>query len=309
MRDPPEGIEVAGTNPDSDFRLTIIIPTQSGWPAMRRSADAVVTQLAQNRAELIVADASGLPAPAFADGSNVRWLSLPGRSSYALRQAGYRHARAAVIAVTEDHCEPAPDWVATVLEEHERVPEAAGIFGLVENGSRDGAVDWALYSVGYLAWAPPAPARRGAPGHANLSFKAWAFRVLPPMGDQVIEFRFVTALRDAGYLVMGTDRTLVTHFQKAPLATNMKLLFHNGRLIGGLRRAQMDDRDWIRAVAPALIAGYRTARTARLARSKPAIEAQVLRALPFVAVLHFAHAIGESVGYLGGPGQSGRRVH
>ena len=50
------------------------------------------------------------------------------------------------------------------------------VFGLVDNGSREHAVDWALFSVGYLAWAPPRPARSGAPGHANLSFKSLDLR-------------------------------------------------------------------------------------------------------------------------------------
>ena len=46
--------------------------------------------------------------------------------------------------------------------------------------------------------APPAPVARGTPGHANLSFKRWIFDALPPRGDQVLEFRYVVALRAAG---------------------------------------------------------------------------------------------------------------
>ena len=297
------------TRQSHEFRIAIVIPTRVGWPAMRRSVDAVVPQLAATGGQLIVVDASGRPPPAAALGDAVHWLSLPGRPSYALRQHGYRAARAPVVAITEDHCEPSATWLADVLVEHERAPHAAGIFGLVDNGSRDHLVDWALYAVGYLAWAPPAPAAGGAPGHANLSFKAWVFDALPPHGDQVLEFRYVVALRAAGYVVLGTESTRVTHFQSAGLRATAQLMFHNGRAIAGLRRTRTEPRDWLRTLAPGLVAAFRTLRTARTAQSKPDIEPHVRRSLPIVAVLHLAHTIGESVGYLGGAGRSGHRLH
>ena len=300
---------MTGTRQSDEFRIAIIIPTRVGWPDMHRSVDAVVPQLAASGGQLIVVDASGKPAAPIADGKAVHWLSLPGRPSYALRQAGYRAARAPIMAITEDHCAPSATWLADVLAEHQRAPDAAGIFGLVDNGSRDHLVDWALFAVGYLAWAPPAPAARGAPGHANLSFKSWVFDALPPRGDQVLEFRYVVALRAAGYVVLGTERTRVTHFQSAGLVATAQLMFHNGRAIAGLRRTKMEMRDWLRTLAPGLVAAFRTLRTARLASSKPDIEQPVRRSLPIVAVLHLAHTIGESVGYLGGAGRSGHRLH
>ena len=293
----------------SAFRLSIVIPTRVGWPRMRRSLDAVLPQLEAAHAELIVADASGLPVPEFASASNIRWLRLPGLPAHGLRQHGYRQARGAIVAITEDHCAPAADWAASILAEHARAPNAAGIFGLVDNGSRDKAVDWALYSVGYLPWAPPTPLAYGTPGHANLSFKAWILTRLPPVGDQVLEFRYLVAVREAGYEVLATDRTLVTHFQSAGLLPTAKLVFHNGRMIAGLRRETMSGRDWLRAAAPGPLAIFRTMRTARLAHSKPHIEAEVRRSLPIILLLHLAHTIGEGVGYLGGPGQSGQQLH
>ncbi|HEY5520667.1 MAG TPA: glycosyltransferase family A protein [Candidatus Limnocylindrales bacterium] len=299
-------MSVTGNGP---YQLSIVIPTRVGWPHMRRSIDAVLPQLEAARAELIVSDSSGLPVPDFASASNIRWLRLPGMPAHVLRQHGYREARGAIVAITEDHCAPAADWAASILAEHARAPNAAGIFGLVDNGSRDKAVDWALYSVGYLAWAPPTPVARGTPGHANLSFKSWIFRQLPPQGDQVLEFRYVGALRDAGYEVLATDRTLVTHFQSAGLPQTARLLFHNGRMIAGVRRDRMTGRDWLRAMAPGPVALFRTLRTCGIAGSKPQIQANVLKSLPIILMLHLSHTIGEGVGYLGGPGKSGQQVH
>ena len=309
MRDPREETELAVMAGGANYRISIVIPTRVGWPGMRRSVDAVLPQLDGVGGQLIVADASGLPAPEFASADNIEWLRLPGTPSYLLRKAAYARASAPIIAVTEDHCAPTADWASAVVAAHHREPGAAVVYGLVENGSREHAVDWALYSVGYIAWAPPAPLQSGTPGHANLSFKAWVFQVMPPEGERLLEFRYVAALRDAGYRVVATDGTRVTHFQSAGLLATATLLFHNGRAIAGLRRERMTGRDWVRTIVPGWICGFRTLRTLRIAASKPEIEPDVRRSAPLIALLHLAHAIGESVGYLGGPGESGRRLH
>jgi hypothetical protein len=240
---------------------------------------------------------------------NIRWISRPHTPSWDLRSIGYAHADAPVVAITEDHCAPSAEWLGTLLDLHAEMPDAAAIFGLVDNGSRDNSVDWALFGAGYMAWAPPQPAPRGTPGHANLSFKSWVFDVMPPRGDQVLEFRYTAALRDAGYRVVRTDRTKVTHFQSAGLRPTLELFFHNGRSIAGLRREDMSASDWLRAAVPAWIAGYRTLRTLTLARSKPEMQPHIYAGAPYVALIHLAHTLGESVGYLGGPGASGLRLH
>lgn len=276
---------------------------------MRLSLDAVLPQVRAVGGELIVADASGLLPPDWASEADIHWLSLPGVPGYELRQRAYAAAQAPIVAVIEDHVAPSHDWLAAVLAEHEAYPDAAAIYGIVENGSRTHLLDWALFSVGYLAWAPPQPAGNGSPGHANLSFKNWAFSRVPPRDDEVLEFRYVDALRRAGYVVHASDRLHVTHYQSSGLRQTASLFFHNGRTIAGLRRRRMTGRDWIRTIAPLPIAAFRTLRTLEIARSKPEIEPAVRRSAPFIALLHAVHALGEGVGYLGGPGRSGSRLH
>ena len=130
-----------------------------------------------------------------------------------------------------------------------------------------------------------------------------------PSGAEILEFRYVAALRELGYRVVATSQTSVTHFQSSDTLTTATLMFHNGRVIGGLRRVAMGAGDWARLVAPVWVAGWRTVRTLRLAREKPAIAAEVVRSAPLIALLHLAHTVGECLGYLGGPGGSGRRIH
>ncbi|MEP7158400.1 MAG: glycosyltransferase family 2 protein [Chloroflexota bacterium] len=289
--------------------MSVVIPTRAGWPNFGLSLDAVLPQVRALGGQLVIADASGLPAPDWAADADVEWIEMPGVPGYELRQAAYGRATGEIVAITEDHCAPSPDWLASVMEEHRRDPDAAAIYGMVENGSRKHSVDWALYGAGYLPWAPPRPRAHGNPGHANLTFKSWAFERVAPKGDQVLEFRYVSALRAAGCKVVASDRLLVTHVQCASIRTTGLLFFHDGRAIAGLRRQHMSALDWVRTALPPVIAGYRTLRTLATARSKPAVAMQVVRSAPLIAVLHLCHTIGETVGYLGGPGDSGSRLH
>jgi hypothetical protein len=291
------------------YPVSVCVPTRLGWPRMRLSIDAVLPQVRAEGGQLVVADASGLAAPEWSDAEDVTWISMPGAPGYALRQAAYHAVSAPLTAIIEDHVAPAPGWLRLIQEEHAAHPDAAVIYGVVDNGSREHAVDWALFGVGYLAWAPPTPAVKGSPGHANLSFKTRIFEQHPPEGDEVLEFRYVDALRSAGIPVRTSDRLRVTHFQSSGLRHTASLFFHNGRAIAGLRRQRMGVRDWIRTLMPLAIAGFRTARTLALARTKPQMEPMIRRVILHIALLHTLHAVGESVGYLAGPGDSATKLH
>ncbi len=291
------------------YPVSVVIPTRVGWPDMRISVDAVLPQIQESGGQLVIADASGRPTPDWASSDGTVWLSMPDAPGYALRQAGYAAAQAPLVAVTEDHCAPAPDWLREIISEHAQDPDADVIFGVVENGTPDHLIDWALYGVGYLAWAPPSPLESGSPGHANLSFKARTFGEVRPTGDSVLEFRYIDELRRAGRRVVASDRLRVTHYQSAGVPKTAWLFFHNGRAIAGIRREHMEAMDWVRTFLPGPIAAYRTLRTIRLANTKPAVRPAIIRSLPFIAMLHGFHAAGESIGYMTGPGNSPRHLH
>lgn len=295
----------------SKYAISVVVPSMRGWPVMRLSVDALLPQVRSAAGQLIVADGSGGEMPAELKGAtDIIWLSLPGAGVFELRQAAYRRADAQIIASTEDHCRPADDWVDAVLRAHAEHPTAAMIFGPVGNGSTRHLIDWALYCVGYGAWAPPlATGERQNPGHANTSWKRWAFSRLQPEPDHVIEFRFNDALRSSGEQVVGDDRLRVEHFQCDGIGPTSRLMFHNGRVIAGLRRNRMGASDWFRAVAPPVIAIKRWAVTMRQTLPRRGLRGVALRSSGLIAVLHFVHALGESVGYFAGPGDSARHLH
>src|SRR5262245_23040467 len=79
---------------------------------------------------------------------NVRILRTAGRRTYAeLRSLGVRAARGRIVALTEDHCIPAPDWCEQIVRAHESPHAAVG--GVVEKQADVTALNWAMYFCDY----------------------------------------------------------------------------------------------------------------------------------------------------------------
>ena len=116
------------------------------------------TRSHESDGEIVVVDGSGKPAPEPDDvGPDVVWISRPGESVFQMRPVGYAACRGEIVAVTEDHCAPAPDWLDRILAAHVEHPEAIAIGGVVENGTTDHLVDWATFIVTQGPFIGPIP--------------------------------------------------------------------------------------------------------------------------------------------------------
>src|SRR5262249_48147304 len=96
---------------------------------------------------------------------SVRVLHADGdRSIPELRAAGIASATARIVAMTREGCAPAPGWFAALRRAHQDGPDAVG--GVVEPGSPDRLIDWAVFFCEYgryMAPLPPEP-RSDLPG-------------------------------------------------------------------------------------------------------------------------------------------------
>jgi hypothetical protein len=288
--------------------VSVLIATIRGWPDAHLPIDATRDQLARVGGELVVVDGSGRDAPAAqAIGPDVRWISRPGESVFQLRAAGYAETRGEIVAVTEDHCEPAPNWIEQILVAHDAHPEAIAVGGVVENGSQDHLVDWATFLVTqgpFIAPVPDGPAERLA-GAATVSYKRPALERRPDHGSfGAIELFDTAEMRRPGDVLINDNSIVVRHHQSMGIRRTAVLQFHNGRSIAGLRRRAMGAGDWLRVVGFPILPLYRTARTARIAWGKQVPRSIVLVTIPIMTVLHYSQASGELIGYAAGPGAS-----
>ncbi len=294
--------------------ITALMATIRGWPVMRAALEHLGPQTFAAGGEVIVADASGKPAPTEAEmdavGGRINWLSLPGASVFQLRLAGYRAARGEVVAVTEDHCYAAPDWIERILAAHARYPEAGVVGGTVLNGTDTKLVDWAAFLLTQGPVMPPLAngiAERVS-GPANVSYKR---RILARLGGDeeqgVIDFLELPAALEGEQLV-ADDTIRVLHHQSQGFWGTSLAEFDNGRTIAGYRRRQMTRGDWLRVGGSPVLPVYRAVRAMRIVGKKerpPGIRA---KAAPVHLWFQYCAMAGELLGYARGPGNSPRRL-
>ena len=93
--------------------LTVVVATTQPWPEIEMCLDSLHDQAREVGVELLVVDGhgEGLPADVLGKYPQVTRIALPGRSVFQMRAEGMARSRGAVVAVTEDHCRVAAEWL------------------------------------------------------------------------------------------------------------------------------------------------------------------------------------------------------
>jgi hypothetical protein len=285
-----------------------MVATIRGWPVMRMPIESLRPQVEAIGGEILVMDGSDRPAPRVDEvGPTVRWVQRPGESVFQLRSAGYPLAHGDLVAITEDHCRPADDFVSAILRAHASNPDAIAVGGCIENGTPDHLVDWAAFVCTQGPFIPPlenGPADRIA-GVAALAYKRQALDRMPDHGDfGAVELFDTASIRRDGETLVNDDRIRVAHYQSFGLAGSAAIQYHGGRAIAGVRRRAMARGDWLRILGFAVLPLYRAFRTIRIGLGRNVPRPTLLAAIPCVVLLHYSMVAGELVGYAAGPGDS-----
>jgi hypothetical protein len=286
--------------------LSVVVPTGEGWPHIAAELESVRAACGRVRAEILVADGSGHPPPTDVP-PNERWISLPGESIYQLRLAGYRAARAGVVAATEDHCRVPAEWAERVLAAHEEWPDAAVVIGAVYNGTTERLTDNANFLANLSRYVPPLPFRGEYDGHVhhvNLAYKRDALAEMDDTdGLGAFDFMHVAMLRERGRRVYIDDRIHVTHCQSAPFSEVLRLHFHAAKCFAAVLRRKMTFRQRLRLVGLPLLPLFRLAKTQR--DGAGSTDRRSLRAsAPLMLALYYAQAAGMIAGHFRGAGRS-----
>ncbi|HTF86813.1 MAG TPA: glycosyltransferase [Planctomycetota bacterium] len=133
------------------------------------------------------------------DGVAARWprvrlVSNAGqRNPLELASRALSEARGELILLTEDHCIPDPDWVATMIAA--QAPGRAVTGGLVEIREGSSAVDWAFYFVDFFRYA--SPVRAGPSPTLTVCNVAYSKTRLAAIADTWSVYFHETAINDA----------------------------------------------------------------------------------------------------------------
>jgi hypothetical protein len=283
------------------MQLSIVLGTTHPWPAAKGCLDALAPQCEAGRVEVVVADSCGvgLPDPSPYGPDRVRRISVPGASIFELRARATDAAAGSIVAWTEDHCQPAPDFCQRILESHGNGQRAELVAGVVTNGAVESLMDWANFLCTFGPFVPPLnPSKIGrVPPAATISFHRAELPPGPlaPGFVELIWERQVWGERKIRY----DQRIAVKHIQSYGFWRTPVVHFHNGRSTAGMfaKRSGIFKRLLRMAVCVALPAEIlRTA--VRPLLGKPGIP--LLRSLPLMVMLAISHSAGEFTGLLFG---------
>lgn len=293
-----------GATPASDIDISIVVVTLVDATHLANCLTALAQQSTSARYEVIVpadsklGDISALQV----EHTDARFIKLDGNLTYAqLRAAGARNANGRLLAVTEDHCLPDPDWVDNIVNEHNGQHLAIG--GTVTKDAPDKTLNWAVYFLDYLRYSPPA---EGHETHEltdlNVSYKMDALQKIAGVWqDEFHEPSVHAALEAMGGTLWLSPNVRVHQRRNLTLGHALWDRYAFGRLFGSTRVASvgMGKRLVYAAMSPALPA-LLVIRLFGHIKRKNIHKKEFLRALPAIILLGSAWAWGEMIGYLTG---------
>jgi hypothetical protein len=299
--------------------VSVVVPTRSAWPAIEPLLDSLRPQVIAVGAEIVVvdgtADNSAIDRPGFSTtlpSGSVRMLHSPGSDIFELRALGLVEASGRIVAMIEDHCVPAPEYLAGILRAHEQHAEKA-VAGAVTNGSTDRLIDRANFLLVHARNLPPRDSIPGLgwiPTPSNVSYKRDAIPTAVPEPGW-IETVHNVALLFANEVAFD-DRIVVSHVQSTGRLGTFKNHFHAGKSMGGLARTGIGGRfaqlRW--ALRSTITLPAHLVRPIwQLQRHSTRYRRAVLPLVPIAAAVSVADAVGFACGVIAGPGRSRQAVH
>jgi|SRR5579862_3356379 len=221
-----------------------------------------------------------------------------------LRLHGVKQARAAIVAVIEEHCLAAPDWLDAALKAH-----AGGQYGVVGGPVVHHAYrrirDWVVYFCEYNGYLPPWPdGDTYNLGSANIAYSRdllvryesllsggyWEAALHPRLLADGIKFRSVGGM-------------VVYHRGPFDYGYYLQQRYWFSRAFAGARQLPASRKIAYFLASPAVPFLLLGRMAQRVVRQRCRLE-KFAQALPLLIPVVVVYVAGEFVGYLAGPGDA-----
>ena len=225
----------------------------------------------------------------------------------AMRARALSLSRASIVAVTEDHCVPCEGWLGQIVEAFAADPGLTAVGGPVQNGVFDTGFDWATFLCEYSFFSPPVAegATRVLPG-MNVAYRRDALAAVPPdaLSDGFWETTVHQRLLDAGGRFLSRNRMVMFHCKKFSAGLFLRQRFVYSRYYAGLRFPSRElAKRAVAAVASLALPPVLLFRIVRSCLAKD-MRGPLRQALPALLPIVCVWSIGESWGYVRGPGRA-----
>lgn len=248
------------------------------------------------------------------DYPEVHLIDCPPKTSLSeLRTIALERAVGEIVAVTEDHCVPAEDWLDAIAIAFREAPEGtAAVGGCVENGVTDRALDWATFLCEYGTYLTPVPEGRvqALPG-MNVAYRRAVLTELERtrLTRGFWETTVHPELLRKGLILYSTNRIVMYHSKRFSFGLFAHQRFLYSKYFAGIRFGR-EQYFWRTAasVLSLLLPAVLLYRIAKQVWTKGRFKTQLISSLPTLAVFVVIWSLGEMVGYVAGAGDALSRI-
>lgn len=291
--------------------LSVVVPSVNGAGDLLGCLDALAEEANAVGLEVLVVDRCGAALRTAVKERHpwVRIIAAPPRTTIpALRAMGFDSARAASVAVIEDHVLVPRGWASALLAAQADAPVVGGA---VENAARDRLVDWAAFLCEYSHCLLPLPAgpAQWVTGNNVVYPRALLQQHRSLLTPERWENHLHDALRREGITLLCRPDIVVGHKKHYTVAEYVEQRFLYARSYAGARVAGAGAaRRVAYGLAAFMLPPVLFGRIVGRVLSKRRHRAELARSLPLLALFVTAWAAGEVLGAWRGAGGSLERV-
>jgi glycosyltransferase involved in cell wall biosynthesis len=298
---------------DAMTKVSVVIATKVGAPFVDQCLDSVRAGARALQAEVIVV-AFGTDAYREHLRAAYPWalvLHPQGIAKIpALRRRGVEASSGEYVAVIEEHCSAAADWLATGIAAHARGNHAA-VGGPIVDFDYGNIRDWVVYFLEYNGALPPAPdGTTSNLNDANIMYRREALTAhLDLLGEGYWPMTLHPTLLAEGRTLLSVPGMIVHHRGPFSFGYYLRQRFLFSRAYAGVRaRNQSALKRWAYILGAPLVPLVLLARIGRNVISKRCRVGKFVAALPLLAIALLVLVAGEWVGSVLGPGDALSKV-
>jgi hypothetical protein len=290
-------------------RTTVVIASGAGGEFLFRCLESLRDQVARRGADIVVVDRVGdaTRQRIAREHPAVQIIAAPGdhRATVPeLRRLGAEHARSPIVAILEEHCTAPPQWLDAVEEQFTATDAAIGGPILADRFTR--LRDWVVYFSEYHNFMPPWPdGDRAVLNGANIAYdraKLLAHREVLDSGYWEVVLHPVLA-RDGRFRAVNAMGAY--HTGPFDFGYYLRQRYLLSRVWGGTQKARVSPAVRLAHILLAPIFPLvMLARIASRVQGKPGFVGRFVAASPMLLVAMCALTLGETLGYLLGPGRA-----
>lgn len=303
---------ILSTDAVPEFSILIGLVSTEDSERILQVLESLRHQQGSHKYEVIIADRRNDDVSAQLDENypEVKRIDCPaGTPLPVLRTTALDVASGTYIIVTEDHCVPAVDWLASIALSFEEAPEGTmAVGGCVENGVCDSALDWATFFCEYSYFL--APVEEGETlvlAGMNVAYRRSIFKDLDRslLTSGFWETTVHPELLAKGCKLYSTNKIKLYHSKKFSQGLFLRQRFTYSRYYAGSRfaRGQLLKRIALccgTLILPVLL----LYRSHRQIKAKNRLVNEFRSAMPYLLLFYIVWSLGEMAGYIFGSGDA-----